>query len=74
MAVFDRASETGRGRWHVRLMSPANVVEFADFFNLDSIEEAFAAAQTAYPGYTVEWAVHEPDRYGTWRLPHPLVD
>lgn len=71
MALYDRAEETGTGRWHVRLLSPTNVVEFADF-QTDSIEDATALAEAAYPGYTVQWAVREPNKYGAWRLPRPI--
>lgn len=68
MSLYDRASETGTGRWHVRMLHPAKIVEFADF-QASSIGEATAAAEAAYPGYTVEWTVREPDRYGVWRVP-----
>lgn len=56
------------GRWHVRLLSPTNTVVFDDYQS-DSYEDAFALAQTAYPGYTVQWAVREPDKYGVFRVP-----
>lgn len=69
MAPFDRASETGTGRWHARLQHPAGLVTFDDF-HADSIGTALALAEAAYPGYSIEWVVREPQRYGVFRSPN----
>lgn len=71
MALFDRASESGSGRWHVRIEHPTGIVSFIDI-HANSMEDAVTAAQADYPGYTIVWAVREPDKYGVWR--RPLVD
>lgn len=65
MGVWDRAAEVGGGRWHVRLTHPANIVVFEDV-TAGSVDDAITQALALHPGFTVEWAVREPNRYGVF--------
>lgn len=60
-----RAAETGTGRWHVRLVHPANIVVFEDVSSA-SVEDALGQALALHPGFTAEWAVRESNTYGVF--------
>jgi hypothetical protein len=68
VSIWDQAAQSGTGRWHVRLVSPTNVVIFDDF-TASSLTDAFGQAAAAHPGYTIEWAVLEPNTYGVFANP-----
>lgn len=58
-------AEVGFGRWHVRLVSVANVVIF-DFVYAASVDDALGQAEALHPGYHAEWAVRKPYRPGVF--------
>lgn len=65
MGIFDRSAEVGTGRWHVRLVHPANIVTF-EYVIASSIDDAIGQAQALHPGYVAEWAVLKPFRPGVF--------